>query len=519
MSELGKISRREFIARASALAAAAAVTGMLPGAATAATPVKGGTLRMGFGRGSTTDTLDPATYLNSFTQTLGFGLRNNLTEVNNDGKLVPELAASFEASPDAKVWTFKLRQGVEFHNGKTLDADDVVASINHHRGADSKSTAKAILKPIAELKADGKDTVVFHMAEGNADIPFIVADSRIGIMPAKDDMLDPGSGVGTGGYVIENFEPGVRATLKRNRNYWKSGRGHFDSCEMLVLVDVAARTTALNTGEIDVMDRVDPKTVQSMAGNKYLRIEETSGTRHATFAMRTDTAPFDDNHVRLALKFGIDREALLKTILRGHGALGNDHPIARSNPYHAADLRQRKYDPDKARFHLKQAGLSSLKVDLSAADAAFPGAVDAAVLYQEHAAAAGIEINVVHEPNDGYWTNVWMKKGFCAVYSKGRPTEDWMFSTAYADGAAWNDSFWKHEKFNRLLVAARAELDTSKRRQQYFDMQEIVGDEGGVVIPMFANYIFVMSKKVQHDVMAANSDLDGQKGIERWWFA
>ena len=94
-----------------------------------------------------------------------------------------------------------------------------------------------------------------------------------------------------------------------------------------------------------------------------------------------------------------------------------------------------------------------------------------------------------------------------------------MFATAYADGAAWNDSFWRHEKFNRLLVIARAELDTSKRRQQYFDMQEIVGDEGGVVIPMFANYIFVMSKKVQHDVMAANSDLDGQKGIERWWFA
>ncbi len=103
--ELGKISRREFIARASALTAAA-LTSMLPGAATAATPVKGGTLRMGFGRGSTTDTLDPATYRHSFAQTLGFGLRNNLTEVNNDGKLIPELAASFEASPDAKVWTF-----------------------------------------------------------------------------------------------------------------------------------------------------------------------------------------------------------------------------------------------------------------------------------------------------------------------------------------------------------------------------------------------------------------------------
>jgi len=516
--ELGGISRREFIARASALGAAVAVTGKLPGAAIAATPKKGGTLRMGFGRGSTSDTLDPATYLRSFTRFLGFGLRNNLTEVNNDGKLIPELAESYEASADAKVWTFKLRKGVEFHNGKTLDADDVVASINHHLGEDSESSARVILKPVAEVKADGKDTVVFTMAEGNADFPYIVSDYRIGIMPARDGMLDPTWGVGTGGYVIENFEPGVRATLKRNPNYWKAGRAHFDSCEMLAIVDVAARANALETGEIDVMDRVELKTAGLMARNKTIRIEETSGTQHFTFAMRTDTAPFDDNHVRLALKFGIDREALLKTILRGHGALGNDHPIGRSNPYHAADLPQRKYDPDKAKFHLKQAGLSSLKVDLSAADAAFAGAVDAAVLYKEHAAKAGIEINVVREPNDGYWSNVWMKKGFCAVYSKGRLTEDWMFSIAYADGAAWNDSFWKHEKFNQLLVAARAELDAAKRRQVYFEMQKIVSDEGGVVIPMFANYVFAMSEKVQHDVMAANMDLDGEKGMERWWF-
>ena len=517
--ELGKISRREFIARASALGAAAAVTAMLPGAATAATPKKGGTLRMGIGHGSTTDTLDPATFTDSFTQTLGYGLRNHLTEVSNEGKLIPELAESFEASASADVWTFKLRKGVEFHNGKTLDADDVVASVNHHRGEESKSAAKAILKPIAEVKADGKDTVVFTMTEGNADFPFIISDYHIAIMPAKDGKVDPSSGVGTGGYVIDKFEAGVRATVKRNPNYWKSGSGHLDSCEMLVILDVAARTNALNTGEIDVMDRVDLKTVHLMARNKNLRIEETSGTQHFTFAMRTDTAPYGDNHVRLALKFGIDREALLKTILRGHGALGNDHPIGLPNPYHAADLPQRKYDPDKAKFHLKKAGMSSLKVDLSAADAAFAGAVDAAVLYKEHAAKAGIEINVVREPNDGYWSNVWMKKPFCAVYWGGRPTEDWMFSTAYADGAPWNDSFWKHEKFNQILVAARAELDATKRRQQYFDMQKFVSDEGGVVIPMFANYVFAMSKKVQHDAMATNSDLDGQKGIERWWFA
>jgi peptide/nickel transport system substrate-binding protein len=518
----GKISRREFLARASALSAISAISPvLLSGTALAATPKKGGRLRAGIGHGSTTDTLDPATFTDSYMQFVGYGLRNHLTEVSNTDELIPELAESWEASDDAVTWIFKLRKGVEFHNGKTLDAGDVVATINHHLGEQSKSAAKAILASIEEVKADGKDTVVFTMKEGNADFPYIVSDYHVAIMPATDGGgVDSQSGVGTGGYVLQSYEPGVRTSLKRNPNYWKPGRAHFDEAEVLVITDVTARTNALTTGEIDVLDRADIKTVHLLARNKDVRIEETSGTQHFTFAMRTDTAPFDNNDVRLALKYAVDREALLQLVLRGHGVVGNDHPIGRANRFHADELEQRAYDPDKAKFHLKKAGLDSLTVDLSAADAAFGGAVDAAVLYKEHAAKAGIEINVVREPNDGYWSNVWMKKPWSAVYWGGRPTEDWMFSTAYAEGAPWNDTFWSHEQFNKLLVAARSELNEAKRSEMYVEMQKIVRDEGGVVVPMFANYVFAMSKKVQHDdKMGADKDLDGTKGMERWWFA
>ncbi len=516
----GKIGRREFMGRALAAGATVAMASTLAAKAVqAGTPKKGGKLRIGIGHGSTSDTLDPATFTDSYMQFVGYGLRNHLTEVSNTGELIPELAESFEASPDAVTWTFKLRKGIEFHNGKTLDAEDVVASINHHLGEDSKSAAKAILAAIEEVKADGKNTVVFKMKAGNADFPFIVSDYHVAIMPAKDGKLDPKSGVGTGGYILQSYEPGVRTSLKRNPNHWKSGRGHFDEAEVLVIADVTARTNALSTGEIDAMDRVDLKTAHLLKRRKGIKIEETSGTQHFTFAMRTDTPPFDNNDVRLAIKYGLDREALLKTILRGHGVLGNDHPIGQSNFYHASDLPQRAYDRDKAKFHLKKAGLSSLKVDLSAADAAFAGAVDAAVLYKEHAAKAGIEINVVREPNDGYWSNVWLKKPWCAVYWGGRPTEDWMFSTAYAAGVPWNDTYWSHDRFNELLVIARAELDQAKRREMYFEMQKIVRDEGGVVIPMFANYVFALSDKIGHDdEMGADKDLDGTKGMERWWF-
>ena len=168
---------------------------------------------------------------------------------------------------------------------------------------------------------------------------------------------------------------------------------------------------------------------------------------------------------------------------------------------------------------MKKAGLSSLSVELSAADAAFVGAVDAAVLYKEQAAKAGININVVREPADGYWSNVWLKKPWCMVYWGGRPTEDMMFSQSLAAGADWNESHFQHKHFNELLVQARAELDEAKRRAMYIEMQTIVNMEGATVVPLFANYVFAMSTKVHHDPkMAGNWDMDGDKAMERWWF-
>ena len=424
------MTRRGFMQRALALGATTALATTLADQAFAEAK-QGGRFRCGLGHGSTADSLDPATFLDLYMQTVNAAARNNLTEIAQDGSLIPELAEAIDTA-DATTWTFSLRQGVEFHNGKTLDANDVVASLNHHRGEESKSAAKELLKPIVDMKADGANAVVITLSEGNADFPVVLSDYHLPIMPADGDTVDWQSGTGTGAYVLESYEPGVRTTLKRNPNFFKSGFGHFDEVEIITIADVAARTNALTTGEIDAMDRVDLKTAHLLAQREGINIVETSGTLHYTFAMRCDTPPFDNVDVRLALKHAIDREAIVRTILRGHGTLGNDHPISQANQFHASNLEQRAYDPDKARHHLKKAGMEGLSIDLSAADAAFPGAVDTAVLYKEHAAAAGININVVREPDDGYWSNVWMQKPYCAVYWGGRPTEDWMFSTAYA---------------------------------------------------------------------------------------
>ncbi len=519
----GDISRRQFITSVIAAGVAVPTALSLAGKALAATPKKGGKFRSGVGHGSTTDSLDPATYENGFATTLGYVYGNHLTEVSNEGNLIPELAESWDAADDGKTWIFKLRQGVEFHNGRTLKADDVVASINHHRGEDSKSAAKGILTSVTDVKKDGDNTVVFELDAANADFPYIVSDYHLVILQGSEGKVDATSGVGTGGYIIDKFEPGVRVNAKRNPNYFKEGAAHFDEFEMLALIDTTARQNALMNDDVDAIDRVDPKTVSLLARAPNVDILENTGTLHYTFPMRLDTPPFDNYDLRMALKLSLKRQEMVDKILLGHGALGNDHPISTANRFHAADLPQREFDPEKAAHHYKKSGHSGA-IPLSAADAAFAGAVDAAQLIAASAKEAGIDVEIVREPKDGYWSNVWNKKGWCACYWGGRPTEDWMFSSAYVDSTEWNDTAWKTtdgaKKFNQIVLQARGELDEAKRRKMYFEAQQLIHDDGGAIVPMFANYIMGLNKRVAHqDAVAANWGNDGAKSHERWWFA
>jgi peptide/nickel transport system substrate-binding protein len=418
----GKLERREFIKRAAALGLAAPfASSLLTQSVHAAMPKKGGKFVMGLGYGSTTDSLIPGQNENGFLSVLSYSFQNQLTEIDNQGRTVPELAESFEANDDATIWTFKLRQGVEFHNGKTMTADDVIPSFNHHRGEDTKSAGKAFLDTVTSIKKKGKYEVEFKLSEGNADFPSIVSSGQFPIVPAKDGKLDWESYVGTGGFTLEKFEPGVRASLKRNPNYFKSGRAHFDEVELISLLDTTARQNASMNGDVHSISRLDPKTVHLMSRVSKLKIVEATGTLHYTFPMRVDVAPFDNNDLRMAVKLSVDREQLVKKILLDHGAIGNDHPISTANPYHNGDMPQRSYDPDKARYHLKKAGMEGITLDLSTSDAAFAGAVDATLLMKDSAAKAGLNINVVREPKDGYWSNVWNKKPWSACYWSGRP--------------------------------------------------------------------------------------------------
>ena len=516
----GRITRRQFIKTATTLGLAAAIpNAVLVEDAFANSPKVGGRLRQGLSGGNTSDTLFGVLGNGDAHQVnVQWQLLNNLTEVKANGDIAGELAESWEASPDATKWTFQLRQGVEFHNGKSFEAEDVIHSINVHRGEDSRSIGKGLVADIVDIKADGKHTVVFELESGNADFPFTLGAYHFPIAPAGSMDKEWMDGVGTGPFTLVDWEPGVRAVTKRNPNYFKEGP-YFDEVETLAINDVVARMNAIRTGSVDVADKPDLKTLALLEKVPGIKIQEIGGNVHYTFPMLVDQPPFDNADLRLAMKYAVDRELMLETVLNGHGYLGNDHPISKTQRYFNADIPQRQYDPDKAKFHLEKAGMSSFDVTLDATDI-YAGGVDAALLYKEQAAKAGININVNRVPTDGYFSNVWNKVPFCVSFWSGRPTEDLMLSLAFSNKSSWNETHWDNQQFEDLLVAARGELDESKRAQMYGEIQQLIHDDGGMIAPVFANVINVISDKIgAPEVISGAFSVDGYKNAERWWFS
>ena len=188
-------------------------------------------------------------------------------------------------------------------------------------------------------------------------------------------------------------------------------------------------------------------------------------------------------------------------------------------PYYPDGIEQRGYDPDKAKWHLKEAGMEGLTLDVSASDSIMPGAVDFVTLYAEQAKAAGITLKPVREPGDGYWSDVWLKKPF--IFSKwgARPTPDMIYTLAYQSGAPGSEAFWSNESFDKILLEAKAELDDAKRAEMYRDMSTLLRDEGGSIVPMFTNYVYAHSDKVGHnETVSSTWELDGARAYQRWWF-
>lgn len=507
----GLMSRREFMGKAAALGITAAVANtMLADAARAATPVKGGTFRMGVQGGESTNSQDPATWASDVPIAGGFCWGEMLVYPGPNG-LEPMVAESWEGSADAKTWRFKVRQGIQFSNGQAVTAEDVLATMQRHSNEESKSGALGIMQGIESMRADG-DVFELTLGIGNADLPFLMGDYHLIIQP-NGGMDDPRAAIGTGVYTLETDEPGVRMTFKKNPNHWDAdNRGHYDAIEIIVLNDATARTAALQSGQVDTINRVEPKIAKLLDRAPTVAVETTSGRGHYVFIMHVDTAPFDKNELRLALKYALNRQEMVDKILQGYGSIGNDMPINASYPLFDETIPQREFDLEKAAEHYKKSGHDGSPIILRTADGAFPGAVDAAALFQQSCQAAGIPLEIKREPNDGYWSEVWNVQPFSCSYWGGRPVQDQMYSTAYLSSADWNDTRWKRPEFDAMLLAARAELDEGKRKEIYSKMGRMLNEEGGVMVPMFNDFVDAISTKVQGWETNAS-------GPQMYWYA
>ncbi len=503
--------------RAAAAGLAATVAGSVWSDAHAATPKKGGTLRLGADGGATSDTLDPLQALGvDHTQHAIFCSFDTLTEMDSSGNARPSLAESWESSADG-IWAIRIRNGVEFHDGKTLTAEDVVWSLQQHmRDGNKNAETKQIVSNMEEIRADGPDLVIIKQKEVNFDLPTHV--SAFGLVIGQAGNEDWNAGIGTGPYVMENFDPGVQYVGRKFANFYRDDQGHFDSVEILNVTDAAARVSGLLSGSLDAIGSPDVNTATRLSQAPGFQLVSVQGTQHFTTDMRTDQGPLTDANVRNAVKWAFRRQEIVDKVLGGFATVGNDIPLARNQKFYNDQLPQREHDPEKAKWYLKQAGLDSVDLTFHTSDGAFAGAVDMGVLMAELMREAGINIEVRREPADGYWSEVWMQEPWTASYYAGRPTADWMLSSQYSSSSEWDATYFKNAEFDGLLAAARAEPDEAKRKELYFKAQELLYDQGGVAVLAFVNILIGASTRLGHGDVGMSRRLDDARLARRWWF-
>jgi peptide/nickel transport system substrate-binding protein len=509
------VDRRQLLAAAAALGLSTQF-GSLP--AYAAEPKKGGTLRLGMEGGSASDSLDPTTYADSIPIAYSLMFWNTLVEIGADGTAQGEVLESWEAKPGAAEWVFNVRKDLVFGSGKALTADDVIYSINIHRGENTKSPAKPLLAAITEVKKLSDHQIGVTLSGGNADLPYIFSDYHMIVVP--DGTTDFTKPDGTGAFTLEAWEPGVRVLAKRKEGtYWKAGRGNFDAVELRYILDAAARTQALITGQVDAVNRLDPKTAGLVMKAPGIKVVRTPGTglRYA-FVAHVDKEPFNNPDLMMALKLSIDRQKIVDNVFAGFASLGNDHLIAPNNPFFDPALPQHAYDPVKAAELYKKSGHTG-PVNLKVSEGAFTGATDSAVIFQESAKAAGIEINVERVSGDGYWDNVWLKEPFSAVYWGTRPTADLAYTTTFLSDAPWNDTKFKNAELDAAVIAARAEIDPAKRKELYATAQRLVAEQAGMICFAISDFLDGYSDKIVGNDVHPRYDLNDQRLAEKGSFA
>ncbi|WP_371228034.1 ABC transporter substrate-binding protein [Roseovarius sp. 2305UL8-3] len=421
-------------------------------------------------------------------------IMSRLVRPDMDGRPSPDLAVSWSANDDATEWTLELRDGVTFHDGSTFGSEDVVYSLERVLDPEMDSPARSAIAMINTVEAVDSDTVKLTLDGSFADLPLLLMDYRLRMIPEGAGDTIATTGIGTGPFKVVSFNAEGTTKLEANLDYFEGAPGVAEM-EIIGITDGQARLQALLGGQIDMERGITAQQSVMLEGSDKFDIQTIPTGNWRGLIFRTDVAPFDDPRVRQALRLAADRQGMVDLVMAGRAVVACDTPVGPGDQYRAdIDCPQ---DIERAKALLAEAGhADGLDIDLHVATLE-PTWPILAEVYQNQAAAAGIRVNIVQVPSDGFWSEVWMQKDAVTTRWNERPA-DQALNEIYLSTAKWNESFYKDPAFDALLAQARQELDFDKRRALYVKAQEHLWETAGTLIPYHVTRLVGTTSRVDN---------------------
>jgi peptide/nickel transport system substrate-binding protein len=404
------------------------------------------------------------------------------------------LAESVEPlNGDAGVWDIRLRSGVEFHNGKTLSADDVIYSLKRITDPKNPLTGAASIGYINRngIKKMDALTVRVPLTIKNSAFLADVGQYFNGIVPVG---YDPKAPVSTAAWKFQSFTPGQQSVFVKNPNYWQKGKPLADQLTIIDFTDDTARVNALLSGQIDLADTVPTEQITQIQGNSSLTLLNNPSGVWLPITMRVDQAPFNDVRVRQAFRLMVNRPQMVAQVLSGQGSVANDL-YGRFDPAYDSSLPQRQQDLEQAKSLLKQAGHEGLKTTLVTAPV-YGGIPEEAQAFAAMASGAGVTVNLNKTDSGTFYGDNYLKWTLAQDFWGPR-----RYLSQVAQGSLpnspFNETHWADPAFLKLIAQARAELDDTKRTELIHEAQKIEYDSGGYIIPFFPNFIAAATSKLR----------------------
>lgn len=455
----------------------------------------GGVLRIARPAASAAETLDSASSLSAY-EYLG-AIYNRVVRLDPQGQVVPDLATEWSSNADATEWTFKLRDGVHFHNGKPFTAQDVRYSIGHvldpATASPQAGTLSSMFGPEGMHVVDDT-TIRFQLLTPNAEFPSLLSAYQCYIIPEGSAATIGTTGIGTGPFRLESFRPAGPGAVVANLDHF-AGRPVLDRIEFSSIQDTSARVNALLSRQVDLLSQtnMDNATARVVLGSRGTTVARVPDAQWYTIPMLFTAPEFADLRVRQAMKLAYDPDKLLQTALQGTGTGGWDVPVP---PGVRGRLEtRREYDPEQARALLRAAGHDRFRLPIYTS-AYEPNLTPIAVAYAEQVRQAGIDLTITNVSADSYYTTVWMAKPLMVSYwFTGRPI-DQLLNQVFRTGSSYNESAWSNAQFDQTLDAARADTNEESRLRKYEDAQQILLDDGSHMTPVFGDRLVGISEKV-----------------------